>query len=129
METSPFSSIHDPLATSAPVLPDRLYWIACTREGVQLRVTTDGDAWTIVALPEDVGRPTDITRWRDAVVILTEHALLRLDDNSLTRIATIDAKQFAASDLFCAAPLAVFRDELYAGGQRGGALWKFQAQP
>jgi hypothetical protein len=27
------------------------------------------------------------------------------------------------SDFFCVAPLAVFKNELYAGGQRGGTLY------
>ena len=31
---------------------------------------------------------------------------------------------FEVSDFFCVAPLAVFQNELYAGGQRGGTLYK-----
>ena len=117
----------DPRAT-----PPRLYWIAAAHDGVQLRVTTDGDTWTTIAMPAGAGRPADLTRFRDAVVVLTEHGLWRLDGNALatTPIARLDAKQtpFVVDDVFCAAPLAVFRDEIYAGAQRRGALWKLQPQ-
>jgi hypothetical protein len=102
--------------------PHRLYWIAVARDGVKLRVTSDGDAWQTVPLPDDAGRPTDITRFRDTIIVLTERALVRLDG---TRIAAIPAPSpFELSDFFCAAPLAVFGNELYAGGQRGGTLYK-----
>ena len=51
--------------------PARLYWLAWSRDtGVLLRVTTDGDHWAAIALPADAGRPTDVTRFRDAVVVL-----------------------------------------------------------
>jgi hypothetical protein len=102
----------------------RLFWIAWDRGNVVLRVTTDGDTWTTIALPADAGRPSDITRFRDTVVVLTERGLWRLDG---TAIARVDDKRFAVDDLFCAAPLAVFRNEIYAGGQRGGTLWKLVA--
>ena len=53
--------------------PARLYWLAWSRDtGVVLRVTTDGDRWAAIPLPDDAGRPTDVTRFRDAVVVLTE---------------------------------------------------------
>ena len=110
--------------------PTRLYWIAWSRvTGIALRVTTDGDHWSIVTLPADAGRPTDITRFRDAVVVLTERGLYRLsDDNEATPLARLDEKEkkspFEVSDFFCTAPLAVFENELYAGGQRGGSLYR-----
>jgi hypothetical protein len=109
---------------------NRLYWIAWTREGLQLRVTSDGDTWSVIALPASAGRPTDITRFRDAIVILTERGLWRLDGDAVAPIATVTEPKtpFAASDLFCVAPLAVFHDELYAGGQRGGALYRLRAR-
>lgn len=59
--------------------PHRLYWVAWTREGVGIFVTTDGDHWTMVSLPPDSGAPTDITRFRDAVVVLTTRGLYRLN--------------------------------------------------
>ncbi len=112
--------------------PHRLYWLAWGRDGVLLRVTTDGDTWTVVDLPDDAGRPTDVTRFRDAVVVLTERGLHRLDDaTGTTAIATIarieDKKSpFEVSDFFCTAPLGVFEGALYAGGQRGGTLYRLQ---
>lgn len=134
--------------------PHRLYWLAWARDGVNLRVTTDGDHWAQIALPEDAGRPTDVTRFRDSVVVLTETGLFRLSgraidgradlsaeelassvaDADATRVADLEGlvakntKQkkspFEVSDFFCTAPLAVFRNVLYAGGQRGGTLYR-----
>jgi len=105
----------------------RLFWIAWQRDGdVVLRVTTDGDHWTRVSLPPDTGRPTDITRWRGALFVLAERALLRLDDHDVPSVvATVGdkASPFELKDLFCGAPLAVHQNRLYAGGQRDGALY------
>jgi hypothetical protein len=94
---------------------------------VRLRVTEDGDEWREIELPADAGRPTDVVRFRDALVILTERHLLRLDEGgALGVVATVDGSRspFDVHDFFCAAPLAVFENELYAGGQRDGALFK-----
>jgi hypothetical protein len=102
--------------------PHRLYWIAVARDGVNLRVTTDGDAWQRVALPDGAGRPTDIARFRDTIVVLAERGLYRLDGTPIAAIAA--PSPFELTDLLCAAPLAVFGNELYAGGQRGGTLYK-----
>ncbi len=145
----------------------RLFWVALERVGRGvLRVTEDGTTWREVALPDGVGRPTDITRFRDALFVLTEHALVRLDERTLaaTAIADFDAPSasdpaghagnagpahpartaggagpalrparprspFLIDDLFCAAPLAVFDNTLYAGGQRGGTLHRFVEEP
>ena len=109
--------------------PSQLYWLAWTHEGIVLRVTTDGDTWSFVDIPAEAGRPTDITRWRDAVVVLTEHGLYRLDGTTLVPIAPVEitAKKkspFELTDFFCTAPLAVMNDVLYAGGQRGGTLYR-----
>ncbi len=105
----------------------RLFWIAWQRDGdVVLRVTTDGDHWARVMLPPDVGRPTDITRWRGALFVLAERALVRLDEHDAPSVvATLDEKKspFELKDLFCSAPLAVYDNRLYAGGQRDGALY------
>jgi hypothetical protein len=140
------------------VKPARLYWLAWSRDsGVLLRVTSDGDHWAAIALPGDAGRPTDVTRFRDAVVVLTERGLYRLSGEAIdgaagvattdgvaaaaataTAIARIDEapdggapakgkekkSPFEVSDFFSVAPLAVFQNELYAGGQRGGTLYK-----
>lgn len=105
----------------------RLFWIAWQRDGdVVLRVTTDGDQWMRISLPADAGRPTDITRWRGALFVIAERALLRLDEHDAASVvATIDDKKspFELGDLFCGAPLAVYGNRLYAGGQRDGALF------
>jgi hypothetical protein len=138
------------------VKPARLYWLAWSRDtGVLLRVTTDGDRWAAIPLPADAGRPTDVTRFRDAVVVLTERGLYRLSGDAVDGAAGVDASDgvamatatpivrldeasdggggsrpkdkkspFEVSDFFCVAPLAVFQNELYAGGQRGGTLYK-----
>ena len=109
----------------------RLFWIAAARDGVRLRVTDDGDEWRTIALPGDAGRPTDVTRFRDGVVVLTERRLLRLaDDGTTTELARIDEKKspFALGDIFCAAPLAVPDNRLYAGGQRGGTLFRLDEE-
>jgi hypothetical protein len=108
----------------------RLYWIALQRDGSGvLRVSSDGDTWQTIPLPAEGGRPTDITRFRGALVVLTERRLYRLDEPALDRavpIAVISDKKspFELTDAFCSAPLAVYRNELYAGGQRDGALYR-----
>ena len=106
----------------------RLYWIAWNSEGVALRVTSDGDSWRVVGLPSDVGVPTDIVRFRGALHVLTSRALLRLDQAGPTLLARFPDKRspFELGDSFCAAPLAVLQGELYAGGQRDGALYRFK---
>jgi hypothetical protein len=110
----------------------KLYWIALEHSGAGLlRVTTDGDTWTAVALPEGVGRPTDLVRYRDGLVVLTENALVRIDPTPPRILAQIDAKKspFAITDAFCAAPLAVLQGELYAGSQRDGSLYRLEPAP
>ena len=112
--------------------PHRLYWLSWARDGILLRVTTDGDTWKLVDLPDDAGRPTDVTRFRDRVVVLTERGLHALDpETGTTAIATlakVEEKKspFTIDDFFCTAPLAVFENALYAGGQRGGTLYRFR---
>jgi hypothetical protein len=112
--------------------PHRLYWLSWARDGILLRVSTDGDTWNIVDLPDDAGRPTDVTRFRDRVVVLTERGLHALDpETGTTAIATlakVEEKKspFVLDDYFCTAPLAVFENALYAGGQRGGTLYRFR---
>ena len=106
-----------------------LYWIAWGRDGTWLRVTTDGDRWSNIELPPDAGAPTDLVRYRGQLVVLAEHALLRLEGTQISLVASIADKKspFELRDGLCAAPLAVFENELYAGGQRDGALYRFAA--
>lgn len=108
----------------------RLYWIGYHRnDGVVLRVTDDGDHWHEIHLPAGSGAPTDITRFRGSLVVLCEYGLYRLDGEVATQLTAVplDARAlspFAANDIFCVAPLAVFENALYAGSQRDGSLWR-----
>jgi len=105
----------------------KLYWIALEKNGAGvLRVTSDGDAWDDVLLPAEVGRPTDIVRFRDGLVVLAERGLVRIDKEPFERLASVEAKKspFEITDAFCSAPLGVLDGELYAGGQRDGALYR-----
>jgi len=93
-------------------------------------VSEDGETWKEIVLPLEAERPADVTRFRDGLVVLTERRLLRLaDDLTTTEIATIDdsVSPFRNDDLFCSAPLAVLNDELYAGSQVDGSLYKLVA--
>jgi hypothetical protein len=105
-----------------------LYWITLDKDGSGvLRVTQDGERWRRVELPATAGRPADITRFRDSLVVLTEHALVRIDGTETKTLATWeDKKLFAVSDFYCAAPLAVYDNDLYAGSQKDGALYRFE---
>lgn len=116
---------------------DRLWWITLERDGrTHLRFTDDGDHWSERALPEGAGSPTDITRWRDGLVVLTEAGLWRVDGARAERLADAPTvvvhhpvrrervSHFRVDDVFCAAPLAVLQGVLYAGSQRDGSLWR-----
>jgi hypothetical protein len=102
----------------------RLYWIAWSDGRVVLRVTEDGDSWRELSLPDEAGAPADVTRAGDDLVVLAERALVRLGTNEI--VARVEGKKspFDVTDGYCAAPLAVFKGELYAGGQRGGVLYR-----
>jgi hypothetical protein len=110
----------------------KLYWLAWTKQGILIYWTVDGDQWMPIDLPGDAGVPTDITRFRDAVVILTTNGLYRLNDNeSVTQIAPVEMSKdkkpkspFEVTDFFCTAPLAVLDNTLYAGSQRNGSLYR-----
>lgn len=119
----------------------RLWWITLERDGRgHVRYTDDGEAWRELALGAGVGAPTDLLRWRGALVLLTEQGLFRVDGEGVQRVAppptmsTLargrrrQVSHFARDDLFCASPLAVFRDELYAASQRDGSLWRLVAE-
>jgi hypothetical protein len=110
----------------------RLWWIALERGGrALLRVTDNGFDWNEVVLPAEAGRPTDVTRFKGALVALTEQGLWRLDVEPPVELARVREKPspFAISDAFCVAPLAVFRGALYAGSQRDGSLWRAAEGP
>jgi len=109
----------------------RLYWISYdrARDVSTLRVTEDGDHWSQVTFPPDGGHPTDLTRFRDGLVVLTTRGLWRIDGAVPTRLALVPrgaaGGPFDLGDPYCAAPLAVYRNALYAGGQRDGGLYRF----
>ncbi len=105
-----------------------LYWITIDKDGRgRIRVTHDAKTWKTIDVPTSAGRPTDVVRFRDGLVVLAERALFALDGETLTPVATWDDKKlFAADDFFCAAPLAVYDDALYAGSQKDGALYRFE---
>ncbi len=117
----------------------RLYWITLNHEGVVLRVTIDGQEWLTMPLPQEAGRPTDVMRVGDRLVLLAERgvfstpaAKLVPDANEWMAIATVDGllkkpkekSPFTLDDYFCGAPIAAFDGALYVGGQRGGALYR-----
>lgn len=112
-----------------------LYWIGVDRGGQGvLRATHDGETWRDLPVPTDAGAPADIVRFRDGLVVLTEHRLLRLGaGDALTTIASWPDEGktkglFAVDDLYCAPPLAVFGGDLYAGSQRDGALYRLVSE-
>jgi hypothetical protein len=105
----------------------KLYWIALEKNGAGvLRVTSDGDDWEQVLLPNEVGRPTDLVHFRDGLVVMAERGLVRIDREPFVVVASVPDKKspFEITDAFCSAPLAVLDGELYAGGQRDGALFR-----
>ncbi len=109
-----------------------LYWIAWTRDGVNLRATRDGDTWETLELPASAGRPTDIRRFGDDLLVLTERALLSLGpDGKARELLHVEGKKtpFELSDFFCAAPLGIYQGQLYVGGQRGGTLYRADEVP
>ena len=108
---------------------DRLYWIAWGHDGVRLRVTTDGDHWSNLDLPAEAGAPTDLVRYRGQLVVLAEHGLCLIEQDHVRMVVRVTEKKspFELRDSLCAAPLAVFDNELYAGGQRDGSLYRLVA--
>lgn len=115
----------------------RLFWITYERHGViALRVSDDGLRWRDVTLPDEGGWPTDVTRFRDGLVVLATGGLYRLaeppESAPATRLATTPPREvhaFEASNGYCTAPLAVLDDRLYAGSQREGRLYRFDPAP
>ena len=105
----------------------RLYWLAwiTARSCSGSRPTATRGRRSISA---NAGSPVRHHALSGCVVVLTERGLWKLDGATLASepIAKVEGAHspFEVSDLFCAAPLAVFRNELYAGGQRGGTLYK-----
>ncbi|HEU5075006.1 MAG TPA: hypothetical protein VFU02_12540, partial [Polyangiaceae bacterium] len=106
---------------------NRLYWITAGSNGTELYRSDDGVSWQTQALPESAGAPLDLVEFGNTLVLLTQWGLWTLPETGDSeRLADIgQPSPFALSDHYCAAPLAVFRGELYAGGQRRGELYRF----
>jgi hypothetical protein len=106
----------------------KLYWIAWAKDGIRLRVTDDGNRWRVIDLPRNAGAPADVTRFRGVLVVLTERGLYRLDRDPPEAVATVQSRDgrtpFEVHNPLCSAPLGVLGGELYAGGQRDGALYR-----
>lgn len=128
-------------------------------EGTVLRVSTDGEHFHVIPLHGGDGPPADVKRAGGSVVVLTARGLhvigghavegpgpigetdmngeeLATTTRTIARVPDWNPPRkqrkpsdFDITDGFCAAPLAVFRGEIYAGGQRGGSLWKLVAKP
>jgi hypothetical protein len=108
-----------------------LYWIAGTAGGtVTLRKTTDGSTWQEIALPAELGRPSDIVRFRGHLVVLGERGLAALEEGGAAHmVAAVTQKKspFVIDDILCAPPLEVLGDTLYLGGHdRGATLYRLE---
>jgi hypothetical protein len=104
----------------------KLYWVTIGSEGGKLRVTDDGEHWSLVPLPREVGFPSDVLRVGKRLFVLGERALAELSEKGVRIIATVAEPKspFKVDDAYCAAPLVAFAGELYAGAQHKGALYK-----
>ena len=103
-----------------------LYWITYSGGAYELYSSTDGEHFERIELPADSGSPSDVLRVGEALLVLTERALLELAAGGIRVRSRIEGKRspFAVDDLSCAAPLAVFDGTLFAGGHRRGELYK-----
>lgn len=109
----------------------RLYWITLGADGGELRVSADGDRWERLSLPADAGRPTDVLRVGERLLLMAERALLEIGPSGTAVLARVEDKKspFALDDGYCAAPLAAFDGRIFVGDQRRGALWTLEATP
>jgi hypothetical protein len=107
----------------------RLYWIAASRSGVELRVTEDGEHWAKLELPTDAGYPADVLAVGQRLLVLAERALLELGAKGFRVLGRVEEAKspFVVDDGYCAPPLTVHRGKLYAGGQRRGELYAWVA--
>src|SRR5690606_20913424 len=101
------------------------------------------ETWTAFVVRENVARTARVPPERSgeeqpviAAQLLSPSGLLairqprRRHDRAASDRKDHDAKSpFDLTLFFCAAPLAVFRNTLYAGGQRGGTLYALDEMP
>jgi sugar lactone lactonase YvrE len=107
----------------------KLYWLTIGAQGVELRVTDDGEHFRVLRLPPSAGHPSDILRAGEHLLVLAERGLYELAGETFKlRAPILDHKTpFKVDDGYCAPPLSVFRGNIYAGDQLHGALWKLAA--
>jgi len=106
-----------------------LFWIVRVSSGSELLVSDDGERWSAVTLPADVGSPTDVLRVDKHLFVLAERALLELGERGAVLRASVDDKKspFTIDNGYCAAPLVAFGGKLYAGAQKKGSLYTIGA--
>lgn len=104
-----------------------LYWIAWGHDGVRLRKSSDGEHFATVDVPAAAGAPLDVAAYRGALYLLSEWGLYRIEQDRTVEVMrlTTPKSPFVLRDPLCAAPLAVYDNELYAGGQLDGSLFRF----
>lgn len=107
----------------------RLYWLSLGGYGSELRVSEDGDAWQLLALPADAGNATDVLRVGKSLLVMAEKGLYRVNGTSFERLAEVSEPKspFAIDDAYCSAPLVAFERAVYVGGQRKGDLYRLQS--
>jgi hypothetical protein len=109
----------------------KLYWIAIGRDGMQLWVSDDGDAFRLLELPPAAGGATDVLRVGERLLVLTEGGLYRLEGEGFELYGALPATEkktpFGQDDGYCAAPLVAFHGAVYAGDQLRGNLYQLVA--
>ena len=103
----------------------KLYWLSAGREGVQLRVSDDGERFQVVPLPQAAGLVSDVLRVGEQLLVLAEGGLYELSAEGATlRAPAPEGAPFKVDDAYCTSPLVAFRGGLYVGDQQHGALWQ-----
>jgi hypothetical protein len=107
-----------------------LYWVASgyrrDRRGSALFESRDGATFRRVRLPSNAGAIQDIVVVEGARFALTTAGVYRSRDRGAFELiaAAPDGDPFGGFSTFCSAPLTVFDDALYAGGTRGGTVYR-----
>lgn len=107
----------------------KLYWLSIDGAGAFLRVSQDGESFSLLELPSDAGLPAAVLRAGEHLLVLAEFGLYELGSTGFVLRARAPSEQdlFAVDDGYCAPPMAVFQGSLYVGDQKKGALWKLEA--
>lgn len=110
----------------------RLYWITVGGgSGAALWRSDDGEQFQRLPVPAEAGAPSDVLRVGERLLVLAERGLYELQGDTFLPRATVTEPKtpFPVNDGYCAAPLLVFRGELYAGDQVRGNLWRLVPAP